>query len=123
MSRFSQVSVLLPCLAIGLAGMPRAAHASGPCDDLHERCTLRGCSVGKEKAACLKRCSDEKRACMAAQSTSPESEAAPQGKTCSLWKNVGGGVIQGTMCCSFNPFQQGARVGACSCSQAPSYCQ
>jgi hypothetical protein len=45
------------------------------------------------------------------------------GKTCNLWENTGSGLIQGTICCSRNPFVSAVNRGACPCSEAPDYCR
>ena len=49
-------------------------------------------------------------------------EAASYGR-CHNWRNIGRGLIQGTMCCSRNPFTRGVDEGVCSCSQAASWCK
>jgi len=49
-------------------------------------------------------------------------EAASYGR-CHYWRNVGRGLIQGTMCCSYKFFTMAVDEGVCSCSQAPSYCK
>jgi hypothetical protein len=51
--------------------------------------------------------------------------AVEQEGRCHNWENNGPGLVQGTMCCSHNPFNApwGIDRGPCSCRAAPSYCK
>jgi hypothetical protein len=55
----------------------------------------------------------------AASGSNRSSSRSASNKTCTLWRNTGGGLIQGDMCWDKNPFQHGIAVGTCPCSSSP----
>ncbi len=58
-------------------------------------------------------------AAQATRTNSGSSSPRQSGATCTLWRNVGGGLVQGDMCWNKNPFKRGIAVGTCPCSSSP----